>query len=111
MTTTIAGIDNAPTSVAAIRDWVTSGADLTTPDTVVWGDASEEEWHRLTTHLVDKGTFVGLTRKAHSFWCVAAPDDVALVEDRYEEAGARVRLQQRFRLAPPSDPKRGSGCD
>ena len=111
MTTTIAGIDNAPTSVAAIRDWVTSVADLTTPDTVVWCDASEEEWHRLTTHLVDKGTFVGLTRKPISFWCVSDPDDVARVEDRYEEAGARVRLQQRFRLAPPSDPKRGSGCD
>ena len=82
MTTTIAGIDNAPTSVAAIRDWVTSVADLTTPDTVVWCDGSEDEWRRLTTHLVDKGTFVGLTRKPNSFWCVSDPDDVARVEDR-----------------------------
>ena len=82
MTTTIAGIGNAPTSVAAIRDWVTSVADLTTPDTVVWCDGSDDEWRRLTTHLVDKGTFVGLTRKPNSFWCVSDPDDVARVEDR-----------------------------
>jgi len=82
MTTTIAGIDNAPTSVAAIRDWVTHVADLTTPDTVVWCDGSDDEWRRLTTHLVDKGTFVGLTRKPNSFWCVSDPDDVARVEDR-----------------------------
>ena len=44
MTTTIAGIDNTPTSVAAIRDWVASVADLTTPDAVVWCDGSDDEW-------------------------------------------------------------------
>jgi len=41
MTTTIAGLDNAPTRVAAIRDWVTSVAELTTPDRVVWCDGSQ----------------------------------------------------------------------
>ena len=82
MTTTIAGIDNTPTTLAAIRDWVTSVADLATPDAVVWCDGSEDEWRRLTTHLVDKGTFVGLTRKPNSFWCVSDPGDVARVEDR-----------------------------
>jgi phosphoenolpyruvate carboxykinase (GTP) len=82
MTTTIAGLDNAPTRVAAIRDWVTSVADLTTPDRVVWCDGSQDEWHRLTTDLVDKGTFVRLTRKPNSFWCTSDPDDVARVEHR-----------------------------
>jgi phosphoenolpyruvate carboxykinase (GTP) len=82
MTTTIAGLDNAPTRFAAIRDWVTSVADLTTPDRVVWCDGSQDEWHRLTTDLVDKGTFVPLSRKPNSFWCVSDPDDVARVEHR-----------------------------
>src|SRR5271166_5409390 len=82
MTTTITGIDSAPTSVAAIRDWVTSVADLTTPDSVVWCDGSEDEWRRLTTHLVDKGTFVPLSKKPNSFWCTSDPEDVARVEDR-----------------------------
>jgi hypothetical protein len=30
---------------------------------------------------------------------------------RDEEAIARVRSYEQFRLAPPSQPKRGSGCD
>ena len=63
-TATIAGLDTAPTTTTAIIDWVNTVADLTTPDTVVWCDGSDDEWRRLTTLLVDKGTFVRAVEKA-----------------------------------------------
>jgi hypothetical protein len=69
MTTTIAGIDNALTSVAAIRD--RSRQSPTSPPPRRWYGATDPKTNgRLTTHLVDKGTFRGLTRKPNSFWCV-----------------------------------------
>ncbi|HEU0191356.1 MAG TPA: phosphoenolpyruvate carboxykinase (GTP) [Mycobacterium sp.] len=82
MTTTIAGLDAAPVAVAAIIDWVTSVAELTMPARIVWCDGSDDEWRALTTDLVDKGTFVRLTKKPNSFWCASDPEDVARVEDR-----------------------------
>ena len=72
----------APTAHAAVVSWVDEIADLTAPDEVVWCDGSAGEWDRLTTQLVDKGTFVRLERKPNSFWCASDPDDVARVEDR-----------------------------
>src|SRR4051812_13417504 len=57
-------------------------AELTTPDRVVWVDGSDEEWERLTTKLVDAGTFTRLQAKPNSFWCASDPSDVARVEDR-----------------------------
>ena len=80
--TTTARPDKAPTTCAAIIDWVRAVADLTTPNRVVWCDGSDDEWRTLTTHLVDKGTFVRLTKKPNSFWCASDPEDVARVEDR-----------------------------
>ncbi len=71
-----------PTDHPAILRWVDEIADLTTPDRVVWCDGSRDEWDRLTDELVEKGTFVRLTGKPNSFWCVSDPDDVARVEDR-----------------------------
>ncbi len=82
MTTATTGLDSAPTTAAAITDWVTAVAELTTPDRIVWCDGSADEWHALTTDLVDKGTFVRLAKKPNSFWCASDPDDVARVEDR-----------------------------
>ncbi|MGH4009331.1 MAG: phosphoenolpyruvate carboxykinase (GTP) [Pseudonocardiaceae bacterium] len=81
-TSSIPGLDDAPTSHARLRNWVRETAELTTPDRVVWCDGSEEEWHRLTGQLVDTGTFTRLDRKPNSFWAVSDPSDVARVEER-----------------------------
>ena len=82
MTTPTVSGHATPTTHSAIIDWVESVAALTTPDEVVWCDGSDDEWRRLTTLLVNKGTFVRLSRKLNSFWCASDPDDVARVEDR-----------------------------
>lgn len=82
MTTPATGIGAAPTMHEEIVSWVAEMADLTRPDSVVWCDGSTGEWDRLTTQLVDKGTFVRLEGKPNSFWCVSDPEDVARVEDR-----------------------------
>ncbi|WP_278262980.1 phosphoenolpyruvate carboxykinase (GTP) [Nocardia sp. AG03] len=71
-----------PTAHPAVLRWVDEIAALTTPDAIVWCDGSHAEWDRLTTDLVDKGTFVRLDAKPNSFWCVSDPEDVARVEDR-----------------------------
>ncbi|MEU4647348.1 phosphoenolpyruvate carboxykinase (GTP) [Nocardia fluminea] len=77
---------SAPTTVPIVHPgilaWVDEIAELTAPDSVVWCDGSRAEWDRLTDELVEKGTFVRLTGKPNSFWCVSDPDDVARVEDR-----------------------------
>jgi phosphoenolpyruvate carboxykinase (GTP) len=79
---TIPGLDEAPTTHRALRAWVREVAELTTPERVVWCDGSPAEWDRLTTKLVEAGTFVRLDAKPNSFWCASDPEDVARVEDR-----------------------------
>ncbi len=79
---TVPGIDDAPTENARLLSWVREVAELTTPDRIVWCDGSEEEWERVTTRLVEAGTFVRLTAKPNSFWAASDPDDVARVEER-----------------------------
>jgi phosphoenolpyruvate carboxykinase (GTP) len=79
---TIPGLDQAPTTHAGLLSWVREVAELTTPDQVVWVDGSEEEWDRVTTKLVDAGTFVPLKAKPNSFWAASDPTDVARVEER-----------------------------
>ena len=86
MTTTssIPGIDDAPTGNAALIRWVRDIATLTTPDRVEWCDGSQEEWERLTGLLVESGTFLRLdeTKRPNSYYCRSDPSDVARVEDR-----------------------------
>jgi phosphoenolpyruvate carboxykinase (GTP) len=65
-----------------LRDWVRETAELTQPDRIEWCDGSEQEWARLTTQLVDTGTFTRLDRRPNSFWAASDPADVARVEER-----------------------------
>jgi phosphoenolpyruvate carboxykinase (GTP) len=80
---TVPGIDEAPTENARLLSWVREVAELTQPDRVVWCDGSDAEWERLTTDLVNAGTFVRLDqkKKPNSFWAASDPDDVARVEE------------------------------
>jgi phosphoenolpyruvate carboxykinase (GTP) len=81
---TVPGIDEAPTGNARLLSWVREVAELTTPDRIVWCDGSDEEWERVTSRLVETGTFVRLdpAKKPNSFWAASDPDDVARVEER-----------------------------
>ena len=81
-TATVPGLEHAPTDNARLLAWVREVAELTTPDRVVWVDGSDEEWDRMTSALVDAGTFTRLEKKPNSFWAASDPDDVARVEER-----------------------------
>ncbi|MGZ4524164.1 MAG: phosphoenolpyruvate carboxykinase (GTP) [Mycobacteriaceae bacterium] len=81
--TTMPGLELAPTEHQDLLAWVREVAELTNPREVVWCDGTRGEWDRLTTQLVDAGTFVRLDEqeKPNSFWCASDPADVARVED------------------------------
>ena len=81
---TVPGLDATPTENDRLLTWVREVADLTMPDRVVWCDGSADEWDRVTSRLVDAGTFVKLNeeKKPNSFWAASDPDDVARVEER-----------------------------
>ena len=81
---TIPGLDQAPTKNAKLVAWVREVAELTKPDKVEWCDGSEQEWQRLTSLLVEQGTFLKLDegKRPNSFYAKSDPSDVARVEDR-----------------------------
>src|ERR1700685_566338 len=76
--------DREKTSLPKLAAWVRGSAERTKPDAVVWCDGSPEEWDRLTTLLVENGTFSRLNPelRPNSFWCVSDPRDVAWGEAR-----------------------------
>ncbi|MCB1266375.1 MAG: phosphoenolpyruvate carboxykinase, partial [Mycobacterium sp.] len=81
---TIPGLADAPTTHAALLDWVREVAELTEPDRVVFADGSDEEYRRLCGQLVDAGTFIALsdTEDPSSYLARSEPSDVARVESR-----------------------------
>jgi phosphoenolpyruvate carboxykinase (GTP) len=84
MTSTIPGLDTAPTTHGRLLAWVRECAELTQPDRIEWVDGSPEEWTRITEGLVAAGTFIRLNpeKKPNSFLSQSDPSDVARVEDR-----------------------------
>ena len=81
---TVPGLDSAPTNHQGLLSWVEEVAELTQPDRVVFAEGSDEEWHRLSAHLVDTGTFTRLHYEKHpsSYLARSDPSDVARVESR-----------------------------
>ena len=72
------------TSLPELAKWVGEIATLTRPDDIVRCDGSQAEWERLTSLLVESGTFTRLNPRLrpNSFYCASDPGDVARVEDR-----------------------------
>jgi phosphoenolpyruvate carboxykinase (GTP) len=76
--------DESHTNLVELAKWVREIAELTRPDAIAWCDGSPEEWERLTSALVESGTFTRLNpqQRPNSFYCRSDPSDVARVEDR-----------------------------
>ena len=84
MTGRILGADRGLASDIQLIWWVSEVAELTKPDRIAWCDGSYPEWERLTSLLVEQGTFRRLNPEIRpdSFYCASDPGDVARVEDR-----------------------------
>jgi phosphoenolpyruvate carboxykinase (GTP) len=108
--------NTANTTHAALQQWVAEMTALCTPDAVEWCDGSQAEWDRLTSLLVEKGTFTRLNpeTRPNCFLARSTTSDVARVEDRTyicsataagagptnhwaDPAAMRVTLTEKFR--------------
>ncbi len=76
--------ENTGTQNIRLQAWVAEWADVFQPDAIEWCDGSDEEWDRLTSLLVEQGSFTRLDdhKRPNSFLCNSDPADVARVEER-----------------------------
>ena len=74
----------ATTTNEKLKAWVDEWAEIFQPDAIEWCDGSDEEWDRLTSLLVEQGSFTRLDdeKRPNSFLCNSDPADVARVEER-----------------------------
>jgi phosphoenolpyruvate carboxykinase (GTP) len=74
----------ATTTNEKLQAWVEEWAEIFQPDAIEWCDGSDEEWDRLTSLLVEQGSFTQLdeAKRPNSFLCNSDPADVARVEER-----------------------------
>src|SRR3546814_7279548 len=74
----------ATTTNEKLKAWVDEWAGIFQPDAIEWCDGSAEEWDRLTSLLVEQGSFTRLddAKRPNSFLCNSDPADVARVEER-----------------------------
>jgi len=74
----------ASTTNEKLKAWVREWAEIFQPDAIEWSDGSDEEWDRLTSLLVEQGSFTRLddSKRPNSFLCNSDPADVARVEER-----------------------------
>jgi phosphoenolpyruvate carboxykinase (GTP) len=74
----------ATTTNEKLKAWVDEWAEIFQPEDIEWCDGSEEEWDRLTSLLVEQGSFTRLddAKRPNSFLCNSDPADVARVEER-----------------------------
>jgi phosphoenolpyruvate carboxykinase (GTP) len=77
-------ISRQSTTHVPLKNWVEKMTALCTPDSVEWCDGSQAEWDRLSTLLVEKGTFTRLNpaKRPNSFLARSTSSDVARVEER-----------------------------
>lgn len=76
--------DSSKTKNQALIKWISKMIKMCNPKEVVWADGTEEEWHRLTSMMVQQGTMIKLNeqKRPNSYLCRSDPRDVARVEDR-----------------------------
>ncbi|MCP4714069.1 MAG: phosphoenolpyruvate carboxykinase (GTP) [Deltaproteobacteria bacterium] len=69
---------------ANLSQWVSEVAAMCSPDAIEVCDGSQEEYDRLSTLMVQNGTYVKLNeeKRPGSYLCLSDPGDVARVEDR-----------------------------
>ncbi|MBV7296052.1 phosphoenolpyruvate carboxykinase (GTP) [Corynebacterium sp. TAE3-ERU12] len=73
-----------PTENQELLRWIGEVVELTTPDSVVFADGSDEEWDRLCAEMIEAGTVVKLNeeKRPNSYLARSNPADVARVESR-----------------------------
>ncbi len=70
------------TSNQKLRAWVDEVAAMCRPEEVYWCNGSDEEYCRLTSHMVESGSATKLTKRHNCFLFRSDPSDVARVEAR-----------------------------